>query len=165
MQRRVPRAVDNLWTLPLDGSGVPQRYLSSEFNKAEARFSPNARWVAYQSNESGIDQVFVQSFPDPATRYQVSSAGGTRPRWRHDGKELFYLSPDGTLMAVTIRSNGGLEVGTPTMLFRTSTTKDAPAVNFEVAPDGQRFLIAEVVSQPSRSPITVQLNWNPFLKK
>jgi hypothetical protein len=66
---------------------------------------------------------------------------------------------------VPIRTNGELEVGTPTMLFPTSTTKDAPTVNFEVAPDGQRFLIAEVVGQPSRSPITVLLNWNPFPKK
>jgi hypothetical protein len=68
-------------------------------------------------------------------------------------------------MAVTIRTNGDLKVGTPQMLFATTTTRDAPAVNFDVAPDGRRFLIAEVVSQPSRSPITVQLNWNPFPPK
>jgi Tol biopolymer transport system component len=160
-----PKAVHNLWTLPFDGGRVPQRYLSSEFSKVEARFSPNARWVAYQSNESGLDQVYVQSYPDPATRYQVSSAGGTRPRWRHDGQELFFISPDGTLMSTTIRSNGRLEIGTPAKLFHTSSTNGTQTVNFEVAPDGQRFLIAEVVSQPSRSPITILLNWNPFPKK
>ena len=106
-------------------------------------------------------EVFVQSFPDPATRYQVSNAGGTRPRWRHDGQELFFISPDGTLMATTIRSNDRSEVGTPTKLFRTSTTNSTQTVNYEVAPDGQRFLTAEVVNQASRSPITVLLNWNP----
>jgi hypothetical protein len=66
-----PKAVQNLWTLPVDGSAAPKRYLATEFDKMEARVSPNARWVAYQSNESGLDQVFVQSFPDPSTRYQV----------------------------------------------------------------------------------------------
>ncbi len=156
-----PAWVGNLWTLRVEGGGPPRRYFSSEFTKADARFSPDTRWVAYQSNEAGPDEVFVRSFPDPAKRYQISSGGGTLPRWRRDGKELFYLSPGGEIMAATIRPGAGLEFDTPRMLFHASTRKDAPAINFEVAPDGQRFLIAEVVSQPSRSPITVVLNWTP----
>jgi serine/threonine protein kinase len=157
-----PKAVGNLWTVPADGSGPPRRYFASEFTKADARFSPDTRWVAYQSNEAGPDEVFVRSFPDPEKRYQISNGGGALPRWRRDGKELFYLSPAGELMAVTVvRSNAGLEIDTPKMLFRTANKKDVPAMNFEVAPDGQRFLFAEVVSESPRSPITVVLNWTP----
>ena len=159
-----PKSVGNLWTIPVDGSGPPRRYFSSDFSKADARFSPDTRWVAYQSNESGSDEVYVRSFPDPVKRYQISNGGGTLPRWRRDGKELFYLSPDGMVMAAALRFNDGLEADTPTTLFHPSTLKDGPPTNFEVAPDGQRFLIAEVVSQPSRSPITVVLNWTPARK-
>jgi eukaryotic-like serine/threonine-protein kinase len=161
-----PKAIGNLWTLPLDGRGTPIRYFSSDFDKQEARFSPDTHWVAYQSDESGRNEVYVRSFPNPDTRYQVSTAGGRRPRWRSDGKELFYLSPDNRMMAVPVKATPPtLDFGAPTALFSVSAATSPAEANFEVARDGKRFLIADVVSQVVLSPITVVLNWRPTLKK
>ena len=151
----------DLWLLPLDGDRKPVLYLQTPFNERAGAFSPDGRWIAYQSNESGQDQIYVQTIPASGAKYQISSAGGTEPRWRRDGKELFYVSPDQKLMAVPMALGARVEPGTPQALFAA-----VGLTGYEVARDGQRFLVnvpagAEGAAAP---PITVVLNWTAGLK-
>ena len=124
--------------------------------------SGSPRWMAYQSNESGQNQIYVQSIPASGAKYQLSTAGGTQPTWRGDGKELFYLSTDRKLMAVPIALGANVEPGTPHELFA-----NAGITGYAPSPDGQRFLVnvpagGEGAAAP---PITVVLNWTAGLKK
>ena len=158
----------DLWALSLmDGRTFP--LVQTEFAEKEAQFSPDGKWFAYQSNESGRFEIYVRPFPDVGgARYgPMSSNGGTQVRWRRDGKELFYLGLGNTLMAVPIAvASGGqrIEAGTAVPLFRANPIGSSPettvyAQQYAVSPDGQRFLVnttAEVTS-----PITVILNWKP----
>ncbi len=160
-----PKAVGNLWVLPVTDHGPPRRYLQSEFAKSEARFSPDSRWVAYESNESGRTEVYVQSFPEPGGRYQVSTDGGAQPRWRADGRELFYVAPEGRMMAATVVATNTFAVSRVKQLFVRSPSSMAADLSYEVSADGQRFLTAEVIHGAVRAPVTVVLNWIPAGKK
>jgi serine/threonine protein kinase len=145
----------NLRALPLSGERTPFDVARTSFAEINARFSPDSRWVAYQSNETGQFEIYVQRFPGPGPKSQASVGGGTLPRWRRDGSELFYLAPDRRLMAVSVRQIGArLETSPPRALFTLSTTS-----GYEPSPDAQRFLVTAVVSESS--PITVILNWKP----
>jgi Tol biopolymer transport system component len=130
------------------------------------RFSPDGRWVAYQSFESGKSEIYVRPFPGPGGQWQVSGSGGAYQRWAHDGRQVYYVDPVGKLMATSIRVNGTtLDVGTPTALFQPPMLGGgANAIGrrqqYDVAPDG-RFLVNVVVEEPGTSPITVILNWKP----
>ena len=125
------------------------------------------RWLAYTSDASGRFEVYVQSFPEPGTRIQVSPNGGNSARWRPDGKELFYLTPDATLVAVSVRAAPSLEVGKPTALFQFFTSQDrgipAQAQPYDTL-DGQRFVIGAVVRRTDPS-VYVLLNWPALLPK
>jgi len=167
-----------LWASPLGGDSViePRPFLSREFDQEQGQFSPDGRWAAYVSNESGPREVFVGSSSlDAATGAahagpgaQVSKGGGTSPRWRGNGRELFYLASDGTVMAVEVSTDRGFEAGTPTPLFRvaglTRTVSAGPAAlaDWGVSPDGNRFLLAVPVS--SSPPFDVILNWEVGVK-
>jgi Tol biopolymer transport system component len=160
----------DLVVLPLTGERKPTPFLKTEFYERHAQFSPDGRWMAYTSNESGSYQIYVQSFPVGRGKWQVSTAGGGQPRWRRDGKELFYLTEDGKLMAVSVKAGATFEAGTPALLFQTKTYGMAiisPAFGqqYDVTPDGQRFLINEDLSELTAAPITVVLNWTAGLKK
>jgi serine/threonine protein kinase/Tol biopolymer transport system component len=165
----VQHAAD-LWVLPRMGDRKPFPFAESPFHKTQAQISPNGRWLAYTSYESGKDEVYVQSFPAPGSRRQVSLAGGVQPRWRRDGAELFYLGSDQTLMAVPVTATeGAFEVGRPRPLFRTRIIPQGSQslwfdTMYDVTPDGQRFL---VLGPPDETvpPITVVLNWLGALKK
>jgi WD40 repeat protein len=163
-----------LWVLPENGK--PEPYLQSAFNQTHGQFLPEAagppHWVAYTSNEAGgLNEVFVQSFPTGAGKFQISNGGGSQPRWRRDGKELFYIGGAGELMAVDIRTVPKFEAGIPQPLF---DPKIAGGVRvqyvfrYDVTPDGKRFLVN---CQPDKEqaaasfPITVVLNWNAGLKQ
>ena len=151
----------NLWLLSR-AEGRARPLLTSAFNKSDARFSPDGRWICYVSDESGASQVYVQSFPELGFRSQVSVAGGSQPHWRRDGKELFYLAADRKLMAVTAKATPTtFEAGAPVVLF------DLPneASRYDVAADGQRFLITRGLRELPPSPITVVINWVASLKK
>ena len=130
-----------------------------------AQFSPDGRWVAYQTNESGRFEVVVQPFPGAGGKWLVSTAGGVAPRWRADGKELYFVAPDATLMAAPVTAAGtSFEAGTPVALFPTriveggSVTQNRP--QYAVARDG-RFLINQPVADATATPITLILNWQP----
>src|SRR2546427_808740 len=159
----------DLWVLPLQGKRKPFSFLSTEFNERKAKFSPDGRWVAYQSNQSGREEVYIRPFPPgPGGQWQVSTEGDIWPRWRRDGKELYYIAPDARLMAVAITSNGDtLDPGKPVTLFQTRIVGGGSdfgrAAEYDVAPDG-RFLINTVLENTTATPITLILNWKPPAK-
>lgn len=109
----------DLWLLPTFGDGQPRKYLASEFSEFNGRVSPDGRWMAYTSNETGSNEVFVQSFPEPGRKAQVSKDGGSHPRWRNDGKELFYLGANNKLMAVSVNEGNDFAAGVPAALVET----------------------------------------------
>ena len=128
-------------------------------------FSPDGRLVAYTSNESGRFEVMVQTFPVSDRKWQVSTAGGYEPRWRGDGRELYYLSADRELMAVSVEP--GPMFGVPELLFRTKVLAGVNSQRTGYVPsrDGKRFLINTQIGEPAPNPITVVLNWSAGLKK
>ncbi|MCA1576165.1 MAG: hypothetical protein LC794_02220 [Acidobacteria bacterium] len=158
----------DLWILPLFGDRQPYPFLQTQFGETFARFSPNGRWVAYTSDETGPRELFVQSFPAGRGKWQISRAGSGPPEWRADGKELFYVSVD-KRMAVDVKTDGdAFEASTPKQLFeiRGPSVPGAGGVPaFDASNDGKRFLIAASVEDYVFTPITVVLNWTADLKK
>jgi hypothetical protein len=154
----------DLMVLPLTGDRRPFPFLSTPFNEQEGVFSPDGKWVAYQSNESSRNEVYVRPFPGPGGQWQVSTGGGSMPRWRADGKELYYLAPDLKLMAVAVAARGAtFAPGTPEALFQTHITQGALSQQYDVAHDG-RFLINTDLQDTSTEPIHLLLNWKPPAK-
>ena len=150
----------DLSALPMTGNErKPIPVANSKFEESMGQFSPDCRFVAYQTNESNRFEVVVQPFPVPNVRWNVSLAGGTQPRWQSDGKELYFIAPDGKLMAASVTVRGAaLDIGKPVALF---PTRLAAASNFRpyfVERDG-RFLINDLLDESAPSPITLILNW------
>jgi eukaryotic-like serine/threonine-protein kinase len=154
----------DVWVLPLSGDHKPMLFLGGEFNESQAQFSPDGRWMAYVSDESGGPQIYVQSFPMLTGKFQISTDGGTQPRWRRDGNELFYLALDRKLMAVGVKSGATFEAETPRTLFQTTLNVADQRQTYAVAADGQRFLLNAPVESAS-PPMTIVLNWPALLKK
>jgi serine/threonine protein kinase len=158
----------DLWVLPMIGERKPYLFLRTEFEETHAQFSADVRWVAYVSDESGRAEVYVQSFPPSGGKWQVSAGGGDQPSWRRDGKELYYLSPDRRLMAVSVTSGTSFENGAPTPLFQTRVNPSISTGernNYVVSADGQRFLVNNMVEDGASQPINIVLNWTAQLKK
>jgi len=154
----------DIWALPSGGDGQPIRVTETPFSENSSQISPDGRWVAYMSNEPGSEQVFVQSFPDPGVKRQVSSAGGSSPRWSRDGKELFYISPARQMMAVPIMATGtSFDSGAPRALFEVHVTGTGEA-NYAVSADG-RFLVNVPDEDRNTHPVTVILNWMAEVRK
>ena len=157
-----PKTRFDLWVLPLTGERKPYPFLHSEFNETHSQFSPDGRFVAYVSDESGRAEVYVQSFPVPGGKWQISTGGGDQPQWRRDGRELFYMAPDKTLMAVPVAAGDSFEPGSPAALFATSIplgNLTGDRNHYVAAPDGQRFLVNSLVDDGNTQPITLVLNW------
>ena len=150
----------NVWILPLFGDRKPFAFADTRFTETTAVFSPDGRWLAYVSNEGGQADVYVQAFPGPGPRSQVSTSGGSHPVWRADGRELFYLDPDGTIMAVPIRAGQSVEAGLPQAVVTPNLFQGTFNQVYAVTKDGQRFLV-HATSEKSRGavPLTVVLNW------
>jgi serine/threonine protein kinase len=161
-----PRTTGNdLFVLPLSGDRKPFPFLNTQFNEAQGQFSPDGRWIAYRSDESGRGEVYVAPFPGSGGKWQISTGGGIYPRWRRDGTEILYFAPDYRLMSATVNGKGGnFEVGVVKPLFGTR-----PPIGFrypfDVSADGQRFLINTFPEQATSAPITVVVNWTAGLKK
>ena len=155
----------DLYVLPLFGDRKPFPIVRSPFQENEPNFSFDGKWVAYTSNESGSFQVYLISFPALDQKRQISTNGGGQPRWRQDGKELYYLAPDGKLMAVEITTGPKLDSSTPRELFDTGLPVSLLQDQYRATPDGQRFLLLKPVVEVSPTPITVVLNWTAGLKK
>ena len=154
-----------LFALPLFGDRRPITIADTPFSDDEPRFSKDGRWVAYNSDESGTYQVYLVSFPASDQKRQISTDGGVQPRWRRDGKELFYLGLDGRIMAVDLRIDSTIDAGVPRPLFNTRLSVDPIRDQFAVAADGQRFLVQVPVVVGPPTPITVLVNWRPSLSK
>ena len=163
-----PKTRFDLNVLPLTGDRQPFAFLNSEFNETHAQFSPDGRWVAYVSDESGRAEVYVQSFPVSGGKWQVSTGGGDQPQWRRDGRELFYIAPDKKLMAVQVTAGASFESGAPAALFATRVPATGLTDNrnhYVPGPDGQRFLVNNLVEEGNTQPITLVLNWAAGLKR
>jgi eukaryotic-like serine/threonine-protein kinase len=169
-----PQTSGDLWIVPMVGDHTPVAFLKTPFDESLGTFSPDGRWVAYQSDQSGATQVFVRPFTPPGTKdshatsaavlWQVSTAGGAYPTWRPDGKEIYYLDPSGEMMAAPIIANGAtLAAGTPVKLFQTrivgGSVNALHAREYDISPDG-RFLINTILDSAA-APITLIQNWNP----
>jgi Tol biopolymer transport system component len=159
----------DIWVLssPL-GDKKPSPYLQTPFSETHAQFSPDGRWVAYVSDESGKSEVYVQSYPISGAKWLVSTKGGDQPIWRRDGKELFYLAADKKLTAVTVKTGAMFEAGTPSPLFDVrvvskSLTDDRN--QYIVTADGRRFLVLSISDDSVGQPLTVVLNWTAELKR
>jgi Tol biopolymer transport system component len=160
----------DIWMKPLVGDRKPRAFLATRFEESGPRFSPDSSSVAFVSNETGATpEVYVAPVEQPAQRRQVSVGGGTGPRWRRDGKELFYISADNrTIMSVPIESIAPFKAGLPSRLFTIGTE---PASRdrgrnpvYDVMPDGQRFLVSVGAGEPESSRMTVVLNWTAAIK-
>jgi Tol biopolymer transport system component len=156
----------DIWVLRM-GDRKAQPFLRTRFNEAAPRFSPDGRWLAYISDESGRYEIYVQAYPGPGGKWQISTEGGTEPAWNPNGRELFYRS-GGKMMAVDIAIQPSFAAGTPRMLFEGPYERaQVPISNYDVSPDGQRFLMLKPVEQTEVAPtqINVVLNWFEELKQ
>ena len=156
-----------LWILPLTGDRRPYRFYPSESIQFHGLFSPDGKWIAYTSNETGDFEVYVQPFPATGEKWKVSVNGGGQATWRHDGKEMFYRTADGKMMAVSLKMTPGFVSGVPRMLFQSSADPLFPnlGIPYAVAPDGQRFLVNAAMDESRASPITIITNWTAALKR
>jgi Tol biopolymer transport system component len=157
-----PKTGSDIWALPMtEGDRTPIVVANTSFAELTGQFSPDGRWVAYDTNESGQLQVVVQPFPNPRGKSQISSSGGMAPRWRADGQEVYFIAADGTLMAAVVHASASsFETETPVPLFHTRMNNIGTKQQYAVAPDG-RFLISQVIEDASATPITLILNWKP----
>jgi eukaryotic-like serine/threonine-protein kinase len=158
----------DLWTLPLDAPGQGTPIVATSAVERHGRFSPDGRWVAYASNESGRFEVYVRRFPGGDSKWQVSTQGGLQPEWRRDGRELFYLALDGRLRAAAItRADTAFETGSPQPLFDTGirATFVDRRNQYAVTRDAQRFLVNVSAEDEDSAPITVVLNWQARLEQ
>ena len=156
-----------VWYLPFPDL-QPRPFLQAKWVFRNAQFSPDARWTAYASNQTGNWEVYVSPFPIASSKWQVSRGGGQEPRWRRDGKELFYLSADGKMMAVTVKTHSNFEAEPPISIFQTHMRQpiySMDAFSYDVTHDGQRFLINTKMDEPNPAPLSVILNWASEIEK
>jgi dipeptidyl aminopeptidase/acylaminoacyl peptidase len=154
----VRRTNRDLWLIPLSAGAKAVPISQTPFDEKGARFAPDGRWMAYDSNESGTREVYLRPVETSGERLRVSSTGGTMPRWRRDGKELYYLAPDNSLMATPL-SVGRPQPGVTTSLFHVGGL----VRDYDVAAEGQRFLVD--VAEPDPAPLTLLANWPGLVRK
>ena len=163
---------NSLWVVPTTGDHTPLPLVSTGFDDHDGRFSPDGRWIAYVSTESGSPEVYIRPFQplaaaqtQSAAKWQVSDAGGDSPRWRGDGKELFYFGRDNKIMAVDLTFVGGaVNSSRPRTLFEVPSIVQLPISDFDVTRDGQRFLINTPFDVQNATPLTLVVNWEQRLK-
>jgi len=154
-----------LWMLPMSGERKPEPFLRTAFVEDSAAFSPDDRWVAYDSNASGHFEVYVRSFAPGGGQFQISLNGGWAPRWRGDGKEIFFLALDGTMMAADVTLGNTVQAAVPHALFPTTLSKTQAKHTYTVTKDGKRFLLVVPEQHQAVTPITVVLNWPSLVKR
>jgi hypothetical protein len=153
----------DVWMLSLSDDRKPEPLLNERANEGEAAFSPNGKWIAYQSDETGRFEIYVRRFPSGGDKKQASTGGGDYPRWNPNGKELFYASGD-EMMTVPVETDSELILGRPTMLFEKRRNPDLP--NYAVTPDGQRFIfIDDSVAEPAPTHLVLVQNFGEELKR
>ena len=152
-----------LWFLPSHSDSTRQRIAGG--GALNGKFSPDGKWVAYASPESGRLEIYVQAFPEGRQRWQVSGGGGNFPRWRRDGRELFYVGRAAQLMSVPVKTGAGtLEFAPPHALFPLPVVY-AAVYSYDVNADGQRILAVALSAEAEREPLSVIVNWQAGLKR
>lgn len=151
----------DLWVLPMTGGTQAFPYLQSKYNEWLGHLSPDGRWMAYMSDESGSAEIYVQSFPTPGRKTQISKGGRAAPQWRRDGKELYYLRTDKMIMAATTSPGSSFTAGSPVPLFEARLPADPTGYEngFAASADGQRFLVNTLAGERPHIPITVIVDW------
>jgi Tol biopolymer transport system component len=161
------RKGNELWYLSWP-ERVAKPLLQAKWTVMNAQFSPDGRWIAYASNETGAMEVYVSPFPSVNGKWQVSSAGGQEPRWRQDGKELFYLSAGGKMMAVALRTGASFKAEAPVALFQTQRRQELSSFSvfsYDVSGDGRRFLVTTKAVETNAAPLSILLNWASEMEK
>jgi serine/threonine protein kinase len=161
------RKANQLWFISWP-ERVAKPLLQVRWTVRSAQFSPDGQWMAYASNETGSTEIYVSPFPSINGKWQVSSGGGQEPRWRQDGKELFYLSADGTIMAVAVTTGTSFKAASPVTLFQSHRPQPVSSqddFSYDVSSDGQRFLIATKVVEANAAPLSILLNWASQMEK
>ena len=150
---------DDIMTLPLIGERKPEVYLQTRYSESSASFSPDGRWVAYESDESGRREIYLQGFPERRGKWMVSAEGGRTPAWRADGKELYWVGLERTLMATSVELQAaGVRVGRTEALFRLPASDERPPL-YQASRDGRRFLVYEPEGALQDRPMVVVENW------
>jgi eukaryotic-like serine/threonine-protein kinase len=172
---RDPKTNSDLWVLPVSERTADDRkpvpFLRTGSNELYGQISPDGHWMAYSSDETGQPEVYVRPFPAADGKWRVSTSGGEQPRWRGDGRELFFVGADGTMTAVLVKAESGtkptLEASAPAPLFETHIGEGfgRVAYQYDVTADGKRFLVAENTVTASALPLIVVVNWTAGLKK
>jgi len=171
--RQDPKTKFDIWALPLDGGGEPFPLVQTEFDEWLAKFSPDGKWLAYTSNESGRFEIYVRSFTGTADqsaggkragKWQISGSGGAQPQWRKDGKELFYIDAAKNLMAVPVLEGETFNFGTPRPLFGVAVDNFDSPNRYVVAENGQKFMVNVPLGDGSANPVTITVNWNREIK-
>jgi len=163
--RRADQGLIDLWVLPLFGDRKPFPIVQSLFSKGGAALSPDGKWLAYQTDESGRNEVYITAFPAGGAKWQVSSTGGVDARWRKDGKELFFLDPSDNMVAVDVSgASSAPKLGTPHILFQ-ATAVQRQNGPFDVTADGKKFLVNTGNLKEGLDPLTLVQNWTADLKK
>jgi Tol biopolymer transport system component len=157
--------VFGLFVMDLAKGGAGKAYSPSEFSEFAGSFSPDGRWLAYQSNQSGRPEVYVQSFPEPGRKWQISTEGGTEPAWSPNGRDLYYVSRDQKLMKVEVKTGAGFDAGIPQALFPMPLAPVVTRNHLVLSPDGKRFLVMAPAGNESATPMTVVVNWNAAVGK
>ncbi len=173
-----PKTKGDIWILPLEADKKPIPFLHTENDEIDGRFSPDMQWIAYVCDESGSSEIYVRAFPHPSeganpeasAKWMVSQGGGRGPRWRGDGKELYYIAQDGNVMAVEIKADGIFRAGRSKPLFPAPRNRSVYAYSplmstWDVASDGTRFLIPAPLPESSSTSFNVVLNWTSLLKQ
>ena len=161
------RKENELWYLSWP-ERVAKPLLQARWTVRNAQFSPDGRWIAYASNETGSMEIYVSPFPSINGKWQVSNGGGQEPRWHQDGKELFYLSADGTMMVAAVTTGASFKAASPVALFQTHRPQPVSSqddFSYDVSSDGQRFLIATKVDEANAAPLSILLNWASQMEK
>jgi len=153
----------DIWVMPTFGDRKPVLFLATQFAELMPVFSPDGRFLAYQSNESGRMEVYIQSFPGPGGKWQISASGGSEPHWRADGRELFFRAPGQKLMAVDVQTGSSVTAGMPQPLFQGRFDMGLARNRFLPTADGKRFLTVAPLGREAMTPTTVVLNWNADL--
>ena len=156
----------DIWTLSEEGDATP--FVATSFEERSPMFSPDGRWIAYVSDESGQDEVYVQPYPGPGGKWPISKDGGTEPRWSHDGRELFYRQGQ-QMMVVAVETEPTFTVGRSQLVFegdyQMGIMGSVGNTNYDLSADSRKFLMVKASEQEARPPINVVLNWFEELKR
>jgi hypothetical protein len=148
----------------MENERKPQPLVKTKFNETGAVFSPDGRWIAYQSDESGRYEIYVRPFPGPGPKQPISAEGGKEPAWASDGRELFYRNGD-KMMVVDVRTHPEFTAAKPKLLFEGKYLTDRIGTNYDIAPDGRRFLMIQSDQETAPTQLRIVLNWSEELKR